>query len=201
MYAVTEDPGERYPERSRGVLGSGKADDSKGKVADQRRGNAMATGNKWTDDGRPICRRCGGEGHMELKCPSTSRVSALMCNAVSQPRRDADLVLLDLGAETSLFTDDFYLDNVVKLDKVEYAKGAVGDESFPVHQEGFLGCIPVLLSKDAQVSLLAAEDVRKYYDMYAVEGWGTRVVHKSTGQTLDFVLRGSTQHLDMTRSS
>lgn len=55
--------------------------------------------------------------------------------------------------------------------------------------EGYFGRIPVLFLQGVQVNLLAAEDIRKSYDMYAFEGWGTRVVQPSTGETLDFVMQ------------
>lgn len=153
MYAVTEEPGQRYSKRLRHARGSEGHEAVKSKPAERGSDRADgkkdgATGNKWTDDGRPICRRCGGAGHMEVKCAWTPRVSELICSAV---RRNSEFVLLDLGAEASLFRDDFYLDYVRALDDTEYFKGAVGSESLPVHHAGFFGHLPVLLSEHAQV--------------------------------------------------
>lgn len=107
------------------------------------------------------------------------------------------MVLLDDGAEISLFKDQSLVNNIVTCDSFTTINGAVGDVSNVTDKKGDFENIQVYLSSSANINLLSLEEVREKHHTFELEGCGTRVINQTTGQVMDFLLRGGkTKWLD-----
>ena len=114
----------------------------------------------------------------------SAECSGLCCHVDKQ-----SMVLLDDGAELSLFKDGSLVSDIVTCDSTTTINGAVGDTNNVTDKKGYFRNTPVHLSSSANINLLSLEEVRENHQTFELEGWGTRVINQSTGQITDFLLR------------
>ena len=185
------------PEKPKGGRGRGKGSSKKtssDKEYSEKKAEAKS-GGRWTDDGKPICDICKGIGHLRNECPLKGRLNAavLCCHVDKQ-----SMVLLDDGAELSLFKDGSLVSDIVTCDSTTFINGAVGDTNNVTDKKGYFRNTPVHLSSSANINLLSLEEVRENHQTFELEAWGTRVIQQSTGEIMDFLLRGGkTKWLDI----
>ena len=168
-----------------------------GKRGEKKR-DAEVSGSsmRWTEDGQPICARCGGKGHKMAQCPTPAKICAVRLVANINLHVVDRYILLDDGAEASTFCSNNLLDNVFAEVRSELTTAQSGSKITTTEVGDFMG-IEVMVSDDVDINLLSEADVMEYFRLYSIEGWGTRAVHKESGHILDFCLRGKTKWLDL----
>ena len=113
-------------------------------------------------------------------------------------RGDGDLILLDDGAEASVFCNKELLNDVSDCNGDEPTlHTAERESSMTVFGKGVFMGVEVWLSKSAGINILSKEDTAKCFKLYLLEGWGTRAVHIDSGIVLDFCLMGKTMWADV----
>ena len=150
---------------------------------------------KWTSDGKPVCSRCGGKGHKEAQCatPATVSVVRLMANCVACD--ESNFILLDDGAEMSVFCSADLLENESKPGKQPKLMSAARDGTMDAEGYGYFLGVEVLVSNSVVYNILSREDTAAQFRLYALDGWGTRAVNKLTGQIIDFCLEGNQAYI------
>lgn len=149
--------------------------------------------NRFTDKGEPICNVCDGKGHMSYECPSVGRIAVLL--AATSYGND-NFILLDNGAEGSMFRNGNLLGNLKPCVQSSMT-GAVGSKSLSKTKEGWFHGLLVGYSPKINLNILSEIEMKQQFELFTVDDWGTRAVHREDGTILDFTLRGGkTQYLD-----
>jgi hypothetical protein len=167
----------------------GKKQGGKGGGKKQAAGAAVPAD---TDDSKKLkdadiqCYRCKGYGHKSFEC-SSKTVGALICFSERSAR--GHNVLLDEGAQVSVFFNRKIVAEVAIATKSERISGFMIDGTpLAVEESGLFLEVPVFVSDHTSINILAREDARKSFDLYNLEGWGTRAIGKSGQGVYDFLL-------------
>jgi hypothetical protein len=156
--------------------------------------------NQYTAGGKPICNRCGGVGHMAAQCPTPPdmEIAATFIGAIRKGEDRSRMVLLDSGAQVSLFANRQLVDDVQGARVSPTFHGFTENEDpLVVEEEGNFEGVPVYFSEGSAINILGEHDAADVFHLYKLEGWGTRAVHKETGEVYDFLLRDKLQWLDL----
>lgn len=101
--------GQQYAVFRVGKAGARRENGTRGDASPvEESGYERSNDMRWTADGLPICARCGGRGHKVASCPSPASIGAVCL--VASVRADARRVMLDDGAEVSLFCSSQLVD-------------------------------------------------------------------------------------------
>ena len=161
-------------------------------------GSGKTSAMKWTDDGVPICNRCGGKGHKVAQCPTPAKLCVVRVMASLSIRDESRYILLDDGAEASTFCSRGLLDNELTCDGSEptLVTAEKGSKLTVSARGDFMG-VEVLLCAGVGINILSKEDTTTQFRLYTLDGWGTRAVHMVSGHTIDFCLDGKTKWADL----
>lgn len=142
---------------------------------------------KWTEDGKPICSVCEGKGHKAYECPSAKSVNALyVCSNSSVDV--SRLIMLDSGAEASMFMRSDIVSDLQSIDDVRMY-GFFKGKPLVVDQSGLFMGVRVFVSDSVHRNLIKPSDLEKQYELFSLDGWGTRAINLVDGSILDFVIQ------------
>lgn len=174
--------------------------------------------------GKFNCHTCGGEGHKSFQCPSNpdrrdkkpAAVEKGKDKEKERPKTKKNCVvkrvmrvqyqtsptdiLLDSGAEVSIFSNRSLLTDIRFATEPSMVSGFGDGQPTSIEEVGKFCELQVLVSDACDMNLLAEEECRKAFDLFPVERWGTRLVHRQTGAQFDFLYgEGGTQVCDTQR--
>ena len=165
----------------------------------ESKGNEMkTTGEGGTKLAKPDlqCYRCRGYGHIANECGS-AMVSMLQVCRMEHKKDLLRYVLMDEGAEASLFAQRGLLSDLKSIQTERLNSFQEGAKALTVNEAGNFYGVPVFVTDGTRANILARCDAASKFDLFNLPMFGTRAIHKITGEVLDFVLEGgATPRLD-----
>lgn len=146
------------------------------------------------------CHNCRGYGHKRAQCPSKKFANvSLRAYAASDALFDLNKIFIyDNAANHCIVTPPAkaHLTNIMRVRKPSSTTGLTGNSAKGTERGRFYD-VPVYVSKESVVNVLADCDMAEHFACYKIEGWGIRTIHRKTGQILDFLLDGGVYLLHM----
>jgi hypothetical protein len=175
--------------------------DAKAAGKDAKPGEDAKTGDAGAKSGfKGSCHNCHGRGHKADDCPSAKGMFSLTISRMGIEQEQSRTVLLDGGAEASLFHNCDLLSDFVTVPAAKLKTFMAGSEQLSVEQAALYHGVRVYTCSAEQcgVNILSESNLKSLFKLYPLDGWGTRAVCKRYGTILDFVFEGTaTRKLDV----
>ena len=117
-------------------------------------------------------------------------IHATFIGAIRKGEDRSRMVLLDSGAEVSLFVNRDLLADVTDATVVPTFHGFTeSKEPLIVSEEGNFDGVPVYLSDGSAINILCERDAEQVFNLFKLPDWGVRAQHQETGEVYAFLLR------------